>query len=260
MTKPARPTLTAPVTVLDVIAPVDAWYTTWGRNPLDLVEPTEDLGRCFLCHQPIAWRVVVQDGTGAHHVLGQDCAGRLGGRAMAGLVTLARQRSEDRSRAQAERQAALEPLANLLGFRRKDLEAFPHPMAGKRGFKGLTLADYGDWWATNPAAKPADLRRALALCQIALGIETAGQAELREHRAAALQADQAKATELAIEIEGLVGLVESPELAGKADVFRDLLVSAVAKLAQVPSAHRPPRSRDAMEAAGRALHTGQVVQ
>lgn len=255
MAKPPRPTLTAPVTVTDVIAPDDRWNLAWGPHPLDAVDPAEDQGRCFLCHQPIAWRVVVQDGTGAHHVLGQDCAARSWPR-LRGLVTLAVNRAELRAKAEAERLEALAPLAELLEARRVDLAAQPHPMAGKRGFKGLTLADYGTWWTANGKAQASDLRRALGKLQEALGIESARQAEIRIAQAARLQEDQAKALELATEIRMWIRELQDPDFQ---DLSRRFLVAAVAKLVEIPSAHRPQAAREALEAAGPVLQVANAT-
>lgn len=261
MAQPFRPfvvrSMASPVTIVDVVAPDSTWNTSWGPHPLDSVSDTEDKGRCYLCNQPLSWRVVVAEAGGARHVLGRDCAAKAWPSTKDQISYLAN-RAEASAKAEAARLEALAPVVELLEARRADLAAKPHPMASKPRFKKRTLADYGTWWVENLDAEARELRRVLGTLQEALGIESAAQAELRERKAAQLQAHQAQALELAAEIRMWTReLQNDPKLE---DLARRLLIEAVAKLSQIPSAVRPQEAREAMEAAGLALQAHKAPE
>ncbi len=172
--KPLINTLTAPIHVVDVVGPDDVWNAAWGKHPLERVAESEPRDRCYLCNQALQWRAVVLDATGATHIVGQDCAARLGGRSVGSLVTHARQRAELRSAAEVQRLEALKGLEVFMGAQLTVLAQHPHPMAAKkRQFKKLTLLDYGQWWAENGNVKATDLRRAAGLMRGTLGVREA---------------------------------------------------------------------------------------
>lgn len=172
--KPLVNALLTPVHVVDVVGPDDVWNAAWGKHPLERVAESEPRDRCYLCNQALQWRAVILDASGATHIIGQDCAARLGGRSVGQSVTYARQRSELRSAAEVQRLEALKGLEQLMGEHRGELAQHPHPMAAKkRQFKKLTLVDYAQWWAENGNAKASDLRRAAGLLRGALGVREA---------------------------------------------------------------------------------------
>lgn len=172
--KPLVNTITTPVHIVDVLGPDDSWNAAWGKHPLERVAESEPRDRCYLCNQALQWRAVLLDATGATHIVGQDCAARLGGRSVGQSVTYARQRSELRSAAEVQRLEALKELEQLMGGHRSELAQHPHPMAARmRQFKKLTLLDYAQWWAENGNAKASDLRRAAGLLRGAVAVREA---------------------------------------------------------------------------------------
>jgi len=213
-------TLATPVQVLDVISPDSTWYPMWGVNPLSAVAAEEDTGRCFLCNQPIGWRVVVRE-HGRTHVIGQDCATRIS-KSTGTLASHAHNRAVARLEAARARELAIEPLNMFVANNLAALHSKPHPMQGKQSWaKKLTMLDYATWWIGNVNAKPEDFRRALAACQEAVGVESARERAVRE-------AKEARDTERAREFEaatskarGLLSLLERhPDL--KSDMQGDL--------------------------------------
>lgn len=200
LSKSSQRTLTAPISVVDVVSPDGVWYPSWGVNPLNAVRDDEPADRCYLCGQRISWRVVVKDGHGASHVIGQDCAARVS-KSTAALVSHAHNRAVARLEAARAREAAAEPLSLFAASSRAALQGKPHPMQGKQPWaKKLTMLDYAKWWIDNVNAKPENLRHALATCQEALGVESARERAMREakeakegERTQAMEAATAKA-------------------------------------------------------------------